>query len=68
MHLIQCCFDITDYQTKEKEIKSLLRASEELKSENLLVITSEYEGEEKIKSQKIKFIPLWKWLLLENEN
>ena len=64
--LIQVCYDIEDIDTKEKEIKSLLKAGKELKCRNLLVITEDKEGEEKIKGKKIKFIPLWKWLL-ENQ-
>jgi len=56
------------YQMKElkKEINTLLYASEDLKCDNLLVITDEYESEENVKwfgeSGRIKFIPLWKWL------
>ena len=41
----------------------LLKASEELRCKNLIIITGEKEGEEEIKGKKIKFIPLWKWLL-----
>lgn len=61
--LIQVCYDITDYDTKKREIKALLKASKELKCNNLLVITEDYEGEETIKGKKISYIPLWKWLL-----
>ena len=63
--LIQVCYEINDYNTKDREVRSLIMASKELKCNNLLVITGEYEGEEKIKGKKIKFIPLWKWLLEE---
>lgn len=61
--LIQACFDINDYKTKERELKSLLKASEEFQCSNLLIITSDYESKEKFKGKKIQFIPLWKWLL-----
>jgi len=61
--LIQVCYDIDDYDTKKRETNSLIKASEELKCKNLLVITEDYECEEKIKNKKIKFVPLWKWLL-----
>jgi predicted AAA+ superfamily ATPase len=60
--LIQVCWELKS-EVKEKKIKSLLKASEELKTKNLLVITEDYEKEEKINGKKIKFIPLWKWLL-----
>ena len=61
--LIQVCYSVEDYETKEREIRSLLKASKELKCKDLLVITEDYEDEEKIKGKKIKYIPLWKWLL-----
>jgi len=40
-----------------------LKASKELKCKNLKVITWDYESEEEFKNQKIKFVPLWRWLL-----
>lgn len=61
--LIQACYDLADYQTKERELKSLIKASQELKCNNLLIITSDFEKKERIKGKTIKFIPLWKWLL-----
>lgn len=61
--LIQVCYDIEDYDTKKRELKALLKASKELKCKNLLIITEDKEGEETIKNKKIKYIPLWKWLL-----
>ena len=61
--LIQVCYDIADSQTKTREIKALIKASQELKCDNLLIITNDFEGGEKVKDKKIKFIPLWKWML-----
>jgi len=61
--LIQVCYNIEDNDTKKREIRALLKASKELKCKNLLVITEDREGEEKIEKTMIKFIPLWKWLL-----
>jgi len=63
--LIQVCWDISDPKTKGRELKSLLNASDELKCGNLLVITEDYEGEERAKGRKVTFIPLWKWLLTD---
>jgi predicted AAA+ superfamily ATPase len=65
--LIQVCYDAGDIKTKEREVKALLKAGEELKCRNLFILTDDYEAEETkswfgIKG-KIKFIPLWKWLL-----
>ncbi|MBL7147819.1 MAG: ATP-binding protein [Nanoarchaeota archaeon] len=61
--LIQVCYDIEEPKTKEREIRSLLKASKELRCNNLLIITEDYEKEERINNKKIKYIPLWKWLL-----
>jgi len=65
--LIQICHNIDDYETKKRELKSLLKASKELKCKDLLIITWDYEGEEKIDGRKIKFIPLWKWLIIHSK-
>lgn len=62
--LIQVCYDINDIDTKKRELRALIKASKELKCNNLLIITEDYEAEEKIKDKRIKFIPLWKWLLI----
>jgi predicted AAA+ superfamily ATPase len=65
--LIQVCYDISDADTKKREVKALLKASKDLKCNNLLVINRDYSGEEESEwfgiKAKIKFIPLWKWLL-----
>jgi len=65
--LIQVCYDAGEIKTKEREVKALLKAGEELKCKNLFILTDDYEAEETkswfgIKGI-IKFIPLWKWLL-----
>lgn len=62
--LVQACYNIEDYITKEREIKGLLKASEELKCNNLVVITWNREGKESVDGKKIIYIPLWKWLLI----
>ncbi len=61
--LIQVCYEIEGFKTREREIKSLLKAGDELNCKNLLILTWDYEGEEKFREKKINFIPLWKWLL-----
>ena len=63
--LIQVCYDIENYDTKKREINSLIRASKELKCDNLIIINQSIEREEKFKGKKIKFTPLWKWLLAD---
>ncbi len=65
--LIQVCYDISDVKTMERETRALIKAGKELKCRNLLIITEDYEAEKQVKwfgnRGKIKFIPLWKWLL-----
>lgn len=70
--LIQVCFNIENSETKNRELRSLIKAGKELKCNVLLVITKDYEGKEKVEwfgdKAEIKFIPLWKWLLQEEVN
>jgi predicted AAA+ superfamily ATPase len=61
--LIQSCYDIEDYNTKTREEKSLLKASNTLRCKNLKVLTWSYEDYEIIENRKIIYMPLWKWLL-----
>ncbi len=63
IQLIQVTYASDRSDIKDREVGNLLVASKELHCGNLLVITWDYEAEENIKGKKIKFIPLWKWLL-----
>jgi len=65
--LIQVCYDVEDFGTKERELRALLKASRELRCDDLLVITWDYEDDEEVSwrgtERKVRFVPLWKWLL-----
>lgn len=65
--LIQVCYDLENRKTRDREIRALLKASKELGCKDLLVLTEDSQSEEVIDwfgiSEKVKFIPLWKWLL-----
>ena len=61
--LIQACLKIEDIKVKERETSSLIKASEELKCTNLLVITLDYEKEEVFNDIRLTFMPFWKWAL-----
>ncbi len=61
--LVQVTYVSHKDELEGRECSSLLLASKELHCNDLLVITWDYEAEEKINGKKIKFIPLWKWLL-----
>ena len=62
---VQVSITLAEYKTKQREVDGLLDASRELNVKNLLIITEDEEGEEKIGKIKIRVIPLWKWLLLD---
>ena len=61
--LIQVAYQVDEMGVKEREMKALVEASGELKCNDLIVLTWDYEREEKISKKKIKFVPVWKWLL-----
>lgn len=61
--LIQVCWNLEKEITKQREVKSLLKAMEKFHLSESFIITENYEAEEKTKDKTIKYIPLWKWLL-----
>lgn len=63
VQLIQVCQSLQNIETKDREIKSLFKASKELRCDNLLIITASEETVIKIDGKKISVISLWKWLL-----
>jgi hypothetical protein len=65
--LIQVCLDLEDYDVRDREFKSLVKAGSELKCSDILVITSERSGFEKFRGRDIRLMPLWRWLLEEEE-
>ncbi|PKP59911.1 MAG: hypothetical protein CVT88_04360 [Candidatus Altiarchaeales archaeon HGW-Altiarchaeales-1] len=69
--LIQVCYNIENAETKKREIRALIKASEELRCPNLVIIGNE-DKEEEVEwfgtKRKIKFISLWKWLLENNDS
>ena len=60
--LIQVCYDL-DYNTRKRELDALLKASKELRCNNLRVVTWDYEGVEEVDGRRVEFAPLWRWLL-----
>ncbi len=61
--LIQVCWNLEEQKVKKREIKSLFRAMDELKIRQGIVITEDFQGEEKKDGKDIKFLPLWYWCL-----
>lgn len=61
--IIQVCYDISNFMTIDREKRALIKASKEFNCNNLVLINMYEEKEEIIDRKKIKFIPVWKWLL-----
>ena len=59
--LIQVTYANDREEVNDREIKSLIKASEKLRCNKLLLITWDLSGEEKIDGKRVTFIPLWSW-------
>ncbi len=64
--VIQVCRNLSELETRERELKGLLKAMEEFGLREGLVITEDLDKEETIKDKTIVYVPLWKWLLTQN--
>lgn len=66
--LIQVCWNLNQPKTLNREVRSLLKASEKLKCNRLLIITMDEEKKEDFSwfglQRQVEFIPAWKWLLI----
>ncbi|MDI6810380.1 MAG: ATP-binding protein [archaeon] len=62
--LIQACWVIEEEKTERREVKSLIKAMDEFKLKEGLVITEDIDKEEEVIGKRIVYKPLWKWLLL----
>jgi predicted AAA+ superfamily ATPase len=61
--LIQVTYANGRDEIEKREIKSLIKASNQFKCKNLLVITWDYEDKQEIENKNILYLPLWKWLI-----
>ena len=71
IELIQVCADATDSRTRQREVRALIKAGNELDCKNLIVLTENEEREETKEwfgiQGTIRFQPLWRWLLQSPE-
>ena len=63
--LFQACFDFKSQKTREREIKSLVKAADFLSVDTLIILTYNHEEEIIIKSHKISILPLWKYIITQ---
>lgn len=65
LQLIQVSWDVSDSQTRDREIRALLSAGMELKCRELIILNENIDTVENQtwfgKTGQIKFIPLYKW-------
>ncbi len=61
--LIQVTYTSSEKDIAAREIENLITAANELKCNDLVLITWDYEGVIKKNGKNINAVPLWKWLL-----
>jgi hypothetical protein len=70
--LIQVCADAQDPDTRQREMRALVKAGDRLTCDRLLILTREEEGEEEVEwfgmKGTIRLVPLWKWFLELSES
>lgn len=67
LQLIQVTWEMTDENTKAREIKGLTEASLATECDNLLIVTKDLEETITAEGKEIRVVPAWKWLL-QTEN
>jgi predicted AAA+ superfamily ATPase len=65
--LIQVCWNADNLQTMERETRALVTAGNELRCENLLLLTENRQENQETgwfgKKATVEFMPLWKWMM-----
>jgi|SRR3989344_1310255 len=62
---IQVCLNLSELNTKKREINGLSEAMDKYKLDNGLILTFEQEDKIKSNNKEIIIMPVWKWLLGE---
>ena len=60
--LIQVCYDLSSKKTRAREIKALLECGQELKNENLTIITWNESGTVEEAGHTVRIVPLREWI------
>ena len=63
IQLIQVTWDMTDENTRTKEVNGILEASQVTGCNKLFILTKEEENLIEIEGKQIHILPVWKWLL-----
>lgn len=62
IRLIQVTWDMTDEETREREISGILKASAMTGCDNMLIITNDEEGSIIKDGKRIDIVKAWKWM------
>ena len=65
--LYQVCYDLTDPDTKQREVAALAAAMAELDLDQSFLLTYDDEETVRVDSKTIHVLPVYKWLLLEGK-
>ncbi|MGB2841177.1 MAG: ATP-binding protein [Halobacteriota archaeon] len=66
--LVQVCWKVEgEEKTRRREIVALVKAMDELKLKEGLIITGDKEGRENVNGKWVTYKPLWKWLFCDKE-
>ena len=63
IRMVNVCYDLSNAETKTREINSLLEAMQHHNTSRATLITMEIEELVSIDNKIINIIPLWKWLI-----
>jgi hypothetical protein len=61
--IVFLCATLDDPKIKQREINSLLAAMDEFDVTEGLILTLDESGSEKLGDKRIRWQPIWKWLL-----
>ena len=61
--LVQVSYDISKTKTRERELDALVKASEELKCDNLMLISWNHDGSVEYRGKSIRIISMDKWFI-----
>jgi predicted AAA+ superfamily ATPase len=61
--LIQVCFDVSDAETRSREVRGLVEGLNYFDLPKGTIITSDFFHEEIVDGKVLRYVPLWYWLL-----
>jgi uncharacterized protein len=64
--MVQVCLDVSDQATLARELSPLVDSAKFFKSETNEIITMDQEMELTVDEVRVKVVPAWKWLLVNN--